>query len=100
MTTEAIQSLKPVQMAIQPPAPELTPAKPADKDAREDAPAPAVAPTLLVAGDLVIEIDHAAKRFVNKLFDPSTQELTRQFPSDGQLAFSRGLNAYMQTLHW
>lgn len=99
MTTEAIQSVPPVQLAVQPVAPIPSPAPAAaEQETREEPAVPSVAPTLLVAGDLVIEIDQAAKRFVNKLFDPNTQELTRQFPSDGQLAFSRGLNAYIETL--
>jgi len=55
-----------------------------------------VQPPLLVAGELVVEIDTAAKRFVHRFFDPVTRELTLQYPSEQQLAFARGLNAYLR----
>jgi hypothetical protein len=69
--------------------------KPAANDApREDR----FATSLLVSGDLVVEIDAAAGRFVQKLLDHETEEMLRQWPSERQLAFARGVRAYLAAL--
>lgn len=47
---------------------------------------------------VVIELDHAAARFVQKLFDASNEAVLRQYPNDTQLAFSRGVTAYLEAL--
>jgi hypothetical protein len=79
------------------PATETTP--PAnDPSASEPPREEAQAPTLLVSGDLLVEIDAAAGRFVHKLFDRETEEMLRQWPSERQLAFARGVRAYLAAL--
>ena len=52
----------------------------------------------ILPGKLLVEVDRAAGRFVNTLLDSSTNEVLRRYPSEGQLAFSRGVAAYMQAL--
>jgi hypothetical protein len=44
---------------------------------------------------LVIELDEAAERFVQTLMDGAGETLLRRYPDEGQLAFSRGVTAYM-----
>ena len=56
------------------------------------------APTLLLSGDLVVEIDAASGRFVQTLRDGETEEVLRQWPNEGQLAFARGVRAYLAAL--
>jgi uncharacterized FlaG/YvyC family protein len=45
---------------------------------------------------LLVEVDVAAGRFVQTILNRETKELLRQFPSEAQLAFSRGVRAYMR----
>lgn len=49
----------------------------------------------LIAGDLRIELDHEAGRFVVTLTDPGTMEVLRRFPHESQLAYARAVSAYM-----
>ncbi|NWG54347.1 MAG: hypothetical protein HXY28_11550 [Hydrogenophilaceae bacterium] len=95
MKTEAILAPAALRLDVQLPAPIKADAGSEAVEAARAEPT-ALQPALLVAGELVIEIDAAAQRFVHKIFDPRSQELTLQYPSDQQLAFARGLNAYMR----
>ncbi|PZO51178.1 MAG: hypothetical protein DCF16_11560 [Alphaproteobacteria bacterium] len=52
-------------------------------------------PPMLVAPKLVIEFDDAADRFVHTLVEPGDNKVVRRFPDETQLAFSRGVNAYI-----
>lgn len=70
-------------------------------DARAPGPATlltAKPPGQLLAPKLTIEFDDAAGRFVQTLIDPTNQSVLRRFPAEYQLAFSRGVNAYMAAL--
>lgn len=49
----------------------------------------------LIAGNLRIELDHEAGRFVQTLTDPGTMEVLRRFPYESQLAYARAVTAYM-----
>lgn len=49
----------------------------------------------LIAGNLRIELDREAGRFVQTLTDPTTMEVLRRFPYESQLAFARAVTAYM-----
>ena len=51
-----------------------------------------------IAPRLVIELDEGSARFVQSLVDPVNQSVLRRFPNESQLAFSRGVNAYIQAL--
>jgi hypothetical protein len=55
-----------------------------------------VAPSPLIPSELLVEVDVAAGRFVQTILNRETKELLRQFPSEAQLAFSRGVRAYMR----
>lgn len=74
------------------------PAQAASPAAPEPERATLAAPQTLVAPWLLIELDKASNRFVQTLVDPSSQSVLRRFPNEGQLAFSRGVNAYMKAL--
>jgi uncharacterized FlaG/YvyC family protein len=52
----------------------------------------------LLAGNLRIELDAEAGRFVQTLTDPTTNEVLRRFPNESQLAFSRAARAYTKAL--
>lgn len=45
---------------------------------------------------LEIAMDKNAGRFVNLLIDARTQEVILQYPNEGQLEFSRAVNAYLR----
>jgi hypothetical protein len=47
---------------------------------------------------LVIELDAAAERFVQTLVAAGGQTVLRRYPDENQLAFSRGINAYMAAI--
>ena len=47
---------------------------------------------------LVIELDQAAERFVQTLVDNAGDTVLRRYPDEAQLAFSRGVNAYMAAI--
>jgi hypothetical protein len=47
---------------------------------------------------VVIELDQAAERFVQTLFDGMSDTVLRRYPDEGQLAFSRGINAYVMAM--
>lgn len=47
---------------------------------------------------LLVRLDENAGRFVQTLTDSATQDLLRKYPSEGQLAFSRAVQAYMRAL--
>jgi hypothetical protein len=65
----------------------------ARQDARE-APGADPAPTT----KLTIEFDTASERFVQTLVDASNETVLRRYPNSNQLAFSRGINAYMRAM--
>lgn len=48
----------------------------------------------LVPGELLVQIDVEAGRFVQTLRDAATNEVVWRYPNEAQLAFSRGVNAY------
>jgi hypothetical protein len=81
------------------------PAASGDGRAKTEASAPepvaistAAPPGPLFTPRLRIEFDVAAERFVQTLVDPTSQSVLRRFPAENQLAFSRGVNAYMAAL--
>ena len=47
---------------------------------------------------LVIELDQAAQRFVQTLLDDAAHVVLRRYPDEEQLAFSRGVNAYVRAM--
>ena len=47
---------------------------------------------------LVIEFDQASQRFVQTLLDDAAPEILRRYPDEAQLAFSRGVNAYVRAM--
>jgi hypothetical protein len=47
---------------------------------------------------VVIELDEAAERFVQTLLDGAGETVLRRYPDEAQLAFSRGINAYLAAL--
>ena len=47
---------------------------------------------------LVIEFDQASQRFVQTLLDDAAHEILRRYPDEAQLAFSRGVNAYVRAM--
>lgn len=49
----------------------------------------------LIAGNLRIELDREAGRFVQTLTDPTTNAVLMRFPYESQLAYSRAITAYM-----
>lgn len=49
-------------------------------------------------GVLQIHVDAEAGRFVNVLLDPHSQEVLRQYPNEGQLAYARAVNQYLRAL--
>lgn len=49
----------------------------------------------LIAGNLRIELDQEAGRFVQTLTDPATDQVLMRFPYESQLAYSRAISAYM-----
>lgn len=49
----------------------------------------------MIAGDLRIELDREAGRFVVTLTDPDTMAVLRRFPHESQLAYARAVSAYM-----
>jgi hypothetical protein len=52
----------------------------------------------LAPARLVIELDAAAERFVQTLVDGVSDTVLRRYPNEGQLAFSRGVNAYLAAM--
>ncbi len=69
--------------------------------------APAPAPRLHSASSaqtppaqiqLLIEFDEASARFVHIVLDAANDAVVRRSPSESQLAFSRGVAAYMKAL--
>lgn len=50
------------------------------------------------AGRLTIELDAEAGVYVQRLIDPSTEEILRQFPHDSQLMLSRAFRAYRDAM--
>lgn len=47
---------------------------------------------------LEVMLDESAGRFVQHLTDGATEETLRKYPSEGQLAYSRAVMAYMRAL--
>jgi hypothetical protein len=52
----------------------------------------------LLPARLVIELDSTAERFVQTLVDGAGDTVLRRYPDEAQLAFSRGVNAYMAAM--
>lgn len=50
------------------------------------------------APTLVIELDQASQRFVQTLIDEGARTVLRRYPNEEQLAFSRGVNAYVSAM--
>ena len=46
-----------------------------------------------------VELDEASGRFVQELVDPASNEILRAFPDESQLAFSRGVRAYLVAIN-
>ena len=46
----------------------------------------------------VSEFDRSASRIVQMLVEPSSHAVLKQFPENGQVAFSRGIAAYLEAL--
>ena len=97
-------NVSPIAPSIAPRAPATPPAPQTVQSAADasagGAPAPAAASAqapqiLLLRSELTIEFDNAAERFVQTFTDPISQSVLRRFPAENQLAFSRGVNAYM-----
>ncbi|MGE0047157.1 MAG: hypothetical protein AB7J28_05255 [Hyphomonadaceae bacterium] len=75
-----------------------TPSAPQPQAANANEPVAPMSPQpMLLAPDLVVEIDAASSRFVSKLLDPETEEALRQYPKQVELAFSAAIRAYMNT---
>jgi hypothetical protein len=56
------------------------------------------APPSVTPAKLRVEIDTVSGRFVHTLLDPKSQEVLAQYPNESQLAFSRAITAYVQSL--
>jgi hypothetical protein len=54
--------------------------------------------TQLLPGDLLVEIDVEAGRFVQTLRDANSQEVVWRYPNENQLAFSRAVKAYQRAI--
>jgi hypothetical protein len=78
---------------VSPTVPSQTEERPKTVESAPPAPPPAD-DTPLLAPELRIEVDEEAQRFVQRLTDPDTGELMRQWPHESQLAFSRAAAAY------
>ena len=52
----------------------------------------------LLAPHLFIEFDRDSQRFVQTVIDGESKTVLRRFPAENQLAFSRGVNAYLRAL--
>ena len=50
----------------------------------------------LLPANLKLHLDPDAGWFVQTLIDPVTRETLRRYPSEGQLAFSRAVMAYLR----
>jgi hypothetical protein len=47
---------------------------------------------------LLVRLDVEAGRFIQTLTDVSSMEMVWRYPSEGQLAFSRAVNAYAKAI--
>jgi len=52
----------------------------------------------LTPGKLLVRLDVEAGRFIQTLTDVSSMEMVWRYPSEGQLAFSRAVNAYAKAI--
>ncbi len=50
----------------------------------------------LLPANLMVRLDVEAERFVQTFTDATTDETVLKYPSDGQLAFSRAVMAYLR----
>jgi hypothetical protein len=50
----------------------------------------------LLPDKLLVQLDEKAGRFVHTLTDAETQETKLRYPSEGQLAYSRAIKAYLR----
>ena len=90
-TKDATAQFAPVRSVspTSPPSLRQNPAETTSKTVARAAPTP---PTL-VSGELVSEIDKEAGRIVQRVLNPDTGEILRQYPSEAELNFSRALAA-------
>lgn len=72
-----------------PPTPQAAPARGAAAAAPQQP---------LLAPRLYIELDDASDRFVQTMVDTAGETILRRYPNEGQLAFSRGVNAYVHAM--
>lgn len=72
----------------------------ADVDASKGAPRPTSTSTQQRPSPpkLVIAFDEPSQRFVQMLVDETAHTILRRYPNEGQLAFSRGVNAYERAM--
>lgn len=94
MTMSAISGAHPLLTAANDnrPAPQPANARPEAQDETHAPPPPPPAPRL------VIERDEASQRFVQTLIDPANDSVVRRYPHEAELAFARGVNAYLHAL--
>ncbi|MGE3141969.1 MAG: hypothetical protein AB7L65_01500 [Hyphomonadaceae bacterium] len=50
------------------------------------------------APKLIVELDAASGRLVRTLLDPVSESVLWRYPNESQLAFSRGVAAYMRAM--
>lgn len=53
-------------------------------------------PPQLIASRSIVELDVAAGRYVQTHFNAADDSIISRYPSESQLAFSRGVNAYFR----
>jgi uncharacterized FlaG/YvyC family protein len=70
----------------------------AETDPRNPPPAPPKRQVVESSGRLTIELDQSAGVFVQRLIDPSTEEVLRQFPHESQLMLARAQRAYQDAV--
>lgn len=68
-------------------------------DPQHQRPEPSAPNVAESSGRLTIELDQAAGVFVQRLIDPSTDEILRQFPHEGQLMMARAQKAYQDAVN-
>lgn len=95
-----MDTLAPIQPALDTQAPTATkaPPAPAAPSERASAEPPAAAAPALTSTRLHVDFDRSAGRFVQTITDVTTDQVLRQYPSEGQLAYSRAVVAYMRAL--
>lgn len=99
MTISSLRAVTPSVAHPAPPRPTTETSRPPvelpDSGSRPSPPV-AAAPQQLIASKLFIELDEASARYVQTHVDPNDNSVLRRFPSESQLAFSRGVSAYVR----